>query len=65
MIALNNFWKKILFLEERKKCVTNMLSYDFEKIYEKGKKNVVGDAISRKDDDVEAFLCAIFIIQPD
>jgi len=26
---------------------------------------VVEDALSRKDEDVEAFLCAIYIIQPD
>jgi hypothetical protein len=30
-----------------------------------GKQNVVADALSRKDEDVEAFLCAISIIQPD
>jgi hypothetical protein len=42
-----------------------MLGYDFEIIYKKGKKNVVADALSRKDEDVETFLCAISIIQPD
>jgi hypothetical protein len=31
----------------------------------KGKQNVVADALSRKDEDVEAFLCAISIIQPN
>ena len=31
----------------------------------KRKKNVVTDACSRKDEDVEAFLCVISIIQPD
>ena len=31
----------------------------------KGKKNVVADALSRKDEDVEALLNAISIIQPD
>jgi len=31
----------------------------------KGKKNVVADALSRKDEDVEALLCAICIIQPN
>ena len=42
-----------------------MLGYDFEIIYKKGKKNVVVDALSRKDEYVDAFLCAISIIQPD
>jgi hypothetical protein len=51
--------------EEQQKCVTKILGYDFEIIYKKGKKNVVADALSRKDEDVEAFLCAISIIQPD
>ena len=34
-------------------------------MYKKGKQNVVADALSRKDEDVEALLCAISIIQPD
>ena len=42
-----------------------MLDYDFEIIYKKGKQNVVADALSRKDEDVEALLCAISIIQPE
>ena len=42
-----------------------MLGYDFEIIYKKGKLNFVVDANSRKDEDVEAFLCAISIIQPN
>ena len=35
-----------------------MLGYDFEIIYKKGKKNVVADALSRKDEDedVEALI---------
>ena len=39
--------------EQQQKWVTKILSYDFEVVYKKGKKNV------------EAFLCAILIIQPD
>ena len=42
-----------------------MLGYDFEIIYKKRKQNVVADALSRKDEDVEALFCAISIIQPD
>ena len=42
-----------------------MLGYDFEIIYKKGKLNVVADALSRKDEEVEALLCAISIIQLD
>jgi len=42
-----------------------MLGYDFEIIYKKGKKNVVADALSSQDEDVEALLCTISIIQPD
>ena len=42
-----------------------MFGYDFEIIYKKGKQNVVADALSRKDEDVKALLCAISIIQPD
>jgi hypothetical protein len=42
-----------------------MLVYYFEIIYKKWKQNVVVDALSRKDEDVEAFLYSISIIQPD
>ena len=41
------------------------MGYDFEIVYKKGKQNVVAYALSRNDEDVEAFLCAISIIQPD
>jgi hypothetical protein len=41
------------------------LGYDFEIIYKKGKQNVVANALSRKDEDVKAFLCVISIIQLD
>ena len=42
-----------------------MLGYEFEIIYKKWKINVVADALSRKNEEVEALLCAISIIQPD
>ena len=41
------------------------MGYDFEIIYKKGKQNVVADALSRKDEDVEVFLYVISIIQPN
>ena len=65
MIALNIFLKQRLSSEEQQKWDTKMLGYDFEIIYKKGKQNVVENALSRKDEDVEALLCAISIIQPD
>ena len=42
-----------------------ILGYHFEIVDKMGKQNVVEDALSRNDEDVEAFLCAISIIQPD
>jgi hypothetical protein len=51
--------------EEQQKWVTKMLGYGFEIIYKKGKKNVFADALSGNDEDVEAFLYVILIIQPD
>ena len=42
-----------------------MLGYGFEIIYKKGKLNVVVDALLRNNEEVEAFLCAISIIEPD
>ena len=42
-----------------------MLGYYFDIIYRKWKQNFVADALSRKDEDVEALFCAISIIQPD
>ena len=51
--------------EEQQKWVTKILGYDFEIVYKKGKKNAVAYALSRKDEYVETFLCAILIIKPD
>jgi len=63
--SLKYFLEQRLSSEEQQKWVTKMLGYDFEIIYQKGKQNVVADALSRKDEDVEELLCAISIIQPD
>ena len=63
MIVLNTFWNKDYLQKRKKKWVTNMLGYDFEIVYKRGKLNAVADALSRKDEEVEALLCAISIIQ--
>ena len=62
--SLKYFLEQRLSSEGQQKWVTKMLGYQFENIYKKGKKNVVVDALSRKDEDVEALLYAISIIQP-
>ena len=63
--SLKYFLEQILSSEEEQKWVTKMLCYDFEIIYKKGKLNVVADALSRKNEEVEALLCALSIVQPD
>ena len=63
--SLKHFLEQRISSEEQQKLVTKMLGYDFEIIYKKWKLNVVADALSRKDEQVEAFLCAISIIQPN
>jgi hypothetical protein len=63
--SLKYFLEQRLSSEEQQKWVTKILGYDFEIICKKGKTNVVVDALSRKDEDVEAFLYAISIIQPN
>jgi hypothetical protein len=46
--SLKYFLEQKLSLEEQQKWVTNMLVYDFEIIYKKGKHNVVEDSLLRK-----------------
>ena len=63
--SLKNFLEQRLSLEEKQKWLRKMLGYDCEIIYKKGKLNFVADALSRKDEEVEALLCAIYITQLD
>ena len=63
--SLKDFLEQRISSEEQQKWVTKMLGYDFEIIYKKGKLNVVVDALSRKDEEVEALHCTISIIQRD
>ena len=62
--SLKYFLEQRLSSKEHKKWVTKMLGYEFEIIDRKGKLNFVADALSRKVEEVEALLCAIYIIQP-
>jgi hypothetical protein len=48
MVVCSTFFEQQLSSEEKQKWVTNMLDYDFEIIYKKGKHNVVAGVISRK-----------------
>jgi hypothetical protein len=63
--SLKYFLEQRLSSKEKQKCVTNILSYDFEVIYKKGKHKVVADAISRKEEETKDSLCVISILQFD
>ena len=63
--SLKHFLEQRLSSQEQQKWVTKMLGYGFEIIYKKGKLNVVVDPLSRNNEEVEEFLCAIYIIQLD
>jgi hypothetical protein len=54
-----------LYLEEKQNWVTNMIGYEFEIIYKKGKNNIVVDALLRKEEEIDGSLCSIFIMQYD
>ena len=52
------------FLLEQQKWVTKLFGYDYEIIYNKGKDNVVADALSQKYED-EGSLFSLSFIVPD
>jgi hypothetical protein len=62
---LKYFLDQRLCLEEEQKWVINMLGYDFEIIYKKGKHNIVENVISIKEEEIEGSLCYIYIPQSD
>ena len=41
------------------------ISYYFKVIYKKGKDNVVADALAKKQEDSEALICVVSILQVD
>jgi hypothetical protein len=59
--SIRYFLEQRVYSKEQQKWVTKILGYDFEIVYKKGKKNVVVYALSRKDEDVEAFFYAILL----
>ena len=63
--SLKYFLEQRLSSKKQQKWVTRMLGYDLEILHKKEKQNMVAFTLSRKDEDVEALLCAISIIQPD
>ena len=64
MIVLNNIWNKDYLQKRRKNGSQRCWVMTLKSSTKKGKLNFVADALSRKDEEVEEFLCAISIIQP-
>jgi len=65
MIVLNTFWTKDYLHKGSKNGPQRYWVGNLKSFTKIGKKNVVVDVMLRRNDDVEAFLCAIFIIQPN
>ena len=63
--SVKYFLEKISSSKEQWKWVTKKLGYEFKIIFKKGKQNVVVDALSRKEDEIEGLLGAISIILID
>jgi hypothetical protein len=62
--SLKYFLEQHIFSPEQQKWVTKLFGYDYEIIYNKGKDNVVADALSQKFED-EGSLFSLSFIVPD
>jgi hypothetical protein len=60
--TLKYFLEQRLSSPEKQKWVTNILGYDYEIIYKKGKDNVVVDTLSRKYEDEGSLFSLSFIV---
>ena len=62
--SLKYFLEQHISSPEKQKWVTKLFGYDYEIIYNKGKYNVVVDALSKKYED-EGYLFSLSFIVPD
>ena len=62
--SLKYFLEQHISSLEQQKWVTKLFGYDYEIIYNKGKDNVMVDALSQKYED-EGSLFSLFFIVPD
>jgi hypothetical protein len=62
--SLKCFLEQYISSPKKQKWVTNLFGYDYEIIYNKGKDNVVADALSQKYED-EGSLFSLSLIVPD
>jgi hypothetical protein len=60
--SLKYFMEQCLSSPDKPKWVTKLFGYDYEIIYNKGKDNVVVDALSRKYEDEESIFSLSFIV---
>jgi hypothetical protein len=62
--SLKYFLEQCISSSEQQKWVTKLFVYDYEIIYNKGKVNVVADALSKKYEDEGSIFSLSFIV-PD
>ena len=65
MIVLNTFWNRDYLQKSNKNGSQRCWVMNLKSSTKKWKLNFVACALSRKDEEVEALLCSISIIQPD